>query len=261
MIAVATAIVIVIALTATAVVWHRANRDVAIAQDRLGPVLLVPGRVADSEELVDLQHRLFLAGRRALIVSVGTGDSGDLKAQAQQIGRTADQLLDQGAPSVDVVGYSAGGVVTRLWLADGGADIARRVVTLGSPNAGAGQNQLNHLVTKRLCDVTCPQLTPGSPLLTTLPQIRVAAPWLNVWTTSDKVVSTPSARLPGALNVSLQSICADDRSGHSGLSSDPLTIGLVLRALSPEPLTSAPTQAECDSLRGAGSPDLLPEGS
>ena len=42
-----------------------------------------------------------------------------------------------GTDSVDVVGYSAGGVIARLFVRDDGGDsVVRRVLTLGSPHHG-----------------------------------------------------------------------------------------------------------------------------
>jgi triacylglycerol lipase len=245
--------VIVIALAASAAVWFRANRSAdVVAQDRQGPVLLVPGRAGDSGALADLQIRIFLTGRRAIIVSTGIEDNGDLRAQAAQVQRTAQELIDDGAPSVDVVGYSAGGIVVRLWLASGGADLTRRVVTVAAPNQGAPEAQLKNLVTARYCDTTCPQLATGSKLLSGLPQAGGSAPWMNLWTATDRVVTSPSAHLPGVLNVSLQSICGNNKTGHAQLLNDPLVVGLVLKALAVEPLTAAPGKAECGSLRASG---------
>jgi triacylglycerol lipase len=247
--------VIVIALTASAVVWFRANRNAdAIPQDRQGPVLLVPGRAADSGALADLQIRIFLTGRRTIIVSTGIEDNGDLRAQAAQIQKTAQDLIDDGAPSVDVVGYSAGGVVVRHWLANGGTKLTRRVVTIAAPNQGAPKSQLKNLVTARYCSTTCPQVTTGSELLKKLPDAQGPAPWLNLWSARDGVVTSSSAHLKGALNVSLQSVCAKNRTGHTQLLSDPLVVGLILKALAVEPLSTAPTKAECGSLRTSGRP-------
>lgn len=253
------ATLLAVAVAAAGVLWTRAgSTTAAVPQDRLGPVLLVPGRIADSDDLVDLQRRLYLSGRRALIVSVGTDVTGDLRRQARQVEETARGLVADGAPSVDVVGYGAGGIVTRIWLADGGADVARRVITLGSPHQGVAAEKLDSLVEERFCAVTCPQLTAGSPLLRALPATSGRMPWTNITTARDRVVPAPAAVLPGALNVSLQSICTDDRSGHRGLTTDPLAVGVILRALAPEPLTATPTAADCADLRDSGSPEVLP---
>ena len=81
---------------------------------RPGP--LVPGYGGNVQSLEPLAARLRSAGRTAVIVEpVGDG-TGDLRAQAEHLGEVATSVRkDSGAASVDVVGYSAGGVVARLW--------------------------------------------------------------------------------------------------------------------------------------------------
>ena len=114
-----------------------ANRPAAADQNRLGPVLLVPGYGGSTDSLRSLAARLVAAGRDATIVSLPGDGTGDLVAAADALGDQALAALDRtGAASVDVVGYSAGGVTARLWVADGGAALARRIITLGSPNHG-----------------------------------------------------------------------------------------------------------------------------
>ena len=56
-------------------------------------------------------------------------------------------------------------------------------------------------------------------------------------------------RLDGALNMTVQSVCADARVGHGGLPSDPLVQAMVVTELGagdPVPLTSA----DCARLDG-----------
>lgn len=254
----AAALLAVVAVALAAVLATRARgggADGAVArQDRPGPVVLVPGYGGGTAALVRLQRALEAAGRRAVIVpAVGDG-TGDLRVQAREVQRVAAGLVAGGAPSVDVVGFSAGGVVARIWLADGdGARLARRVVTLGSPHHGTSVAELGGLVAPDSCPVACRQLVPGSELLGRLPETVPGPRYTSVWTAHDDVVTPPeSARLAGAVNVPLQSVCADDAVEHGGLPGDPLVVGIVLRALGTGPLTTAPSPADCGALRAGG---------
>ncbi len=57
------------------------------------------------------------------------------------------------------MGYSAGGIVARVWVADGGADVTRRVVMLGSPNHGTSLADLAGTLAIDACPQACRQLT------------------------------------------------------------------------------------------------------
>ena len=73
-------------------------------------------------------------------------------------------------------------------------------------------------------------------------------PWLSVWTENDETVQPPdSARLDGAVNVALQSICPQARVSHGELPTDPAVTALVLRALGTEPLSAPTTPARSRS--------------
>jgi hypothetical protein len=73
-----------------------------------------------------------------------------------------------------------------------------------------------------------------------------------VWTTDDQVVQPPdSARLPGAVNVPLQSVCPGVSIGHGQLPTAPLVVGIVLRTLHSAAL-SPPRASDCRSLQALG---------
>jgi hypothetical protein len=77
-------------------------------------------------------------------------------------------------------------------------------------------------------------------------------PWLSLWTTDDQVVQPPdSARLPGAVNVPLQSVCPGVFVGHGQLPTAPLVVGIVLRTLRSAAL-SPPRASDCQSLQALG---------
>jgi len=66
------------------------------------------------------------------------------------------------------------------------------------------------------------------------------------------VVQPPdSARLPGAVNVPLQSICPGVTIAHGQLPTAPLVVGIVLRTLRSAALT-APRPSDCHSLQTLG---------
>ena len=220
-------------------------------QSRPGAVLLVPGYGGNSGSLAALADRIRATGRTATVVSLPGDGTGDLQAQASALN---DAVARAGGP-VDVVGYSAGGVVVRLWIARyQGEQRARRVVTLGAPLHGARVAAAGSAFAPDACPVACQQLVPGSSLLTGLEGSPVpqGLPWLSVWTVDDQTVQPPdSARLQGAVNVAVQNVCADARVAHGQLPTDPLVTGLVLRALGADPL-AAPTRADCAALRALG---------
>jgi triacylglycerol esterase/lipase EstA (alpha/beta hydrolase family) len=239
----------------------RTHPAAAVAQDRPGPVLLVPGYGGATGGLDQLAARLRAAGRDATVVVLPGDGTGDLAASARALGAAVRAARERtGAGSVDVVGYSAGGVVARLWAADGGAAQARRIVTLGSPHHGTDLAALAGGVLPDECPAGCRELAPGSALLQRLnagDETPAGPTWVSFWTTADRTVQPPdSARLAGALDVPVQSVCADSRVGHGQLPTDPLVQHMVLAELGPgRPVPLGP--ADCARLRApfpAGTP-------
>lgn len=223
-----------------------------VDQSRPGPVLLVPGYGGATSALDTLATRLRAAGRDATVLRLPGDGTGELRDQATVLDAAARAELAGGAPSVDVVGYSAGGVVARLWAEeDGGAAIARRIVTLGSPHHGTQVAALGASLLPGQCPAACTELVPNSDLLTRMNADETPAGpiWVSLWTEQDQVVTPPdSARLDGALNIPVQSVCADARLDHGALPTDRLVQSLVLAALAPAPPTR-PGPADCARLR------------
>jgi triacylglycerol lipase len=246
---------VVIALVVVGFVIRNGQEPAGIRQDRPGPVLLVAGYGGSTGSLDVLASALRAAGRTVQVVAPVGDNTGDLRAQARILDRNAREAVAAGAPSVDVVGYSAGGVVARIWAAElGGDDVARRVVTLGSPHHGTDVAALAAGLLTGSCPTACRQLVPGSDVLAGLPEAPGGPRWTSIWTTvDDLVIPASSAALRGAVNVELQQVCPDSRVKHGALPRDPLAIGLVERALDGPAPATAPPAADCAALRRAGS--------
>jgi triacylglycerol lipase len=217
-------------------------------QNRLGPVLLVPGYGGETGSLDALASRIRAEGRHATVLQLqGTGTS-SLVADAAVLNSAVARAIRAGAPSVDVVGYSAGGVVALLWARhDDGARLARRIVTLGAPFHGTELAAAALALVPGDCPAACRQLVPGSSLLAGLDVARGVGlpPWLSLWTTDDQVVTPPdSARLAGAIDVQVQSVCPALAVSHTDMPSNPAVINMVLGAISRSPL-ARPAAAAC----------------
>ena len=233
-----------------------ASRDVPpppVPQDRPGPVLLVPGYGGSTSALQVLAERLRGAGRATVVVTLPGDGTGDLRSAADVVGDAAAAAVAGGAPSVDVVGFSAGGVTVRWWVAEQGGDaLARRVVTLGSPHHGTQLAGLGARLGLPGCPAACRQLAPDSDLLQTLnsgDETPAGPRWTSVWTEQDEVVTPPdSARLDGATTVVVQDVCPGTALAHGDLPRSPLVAAVVLEALGVGPGREAYGPDDCARL-------------
>jgi pimeloyl-ACP methyl ester carboxylesterase len=229
---------VVAVYTAARVIAHR-SQGARPAQDRPGTTILVPGYGGGTGGLQVLAGRIRAAGGTAIVMRLPGDGTGDIREQADQLDRVVATTLRSGAHSVDVIGYSAGGVTARVWAHDHDGDRkARRIITLGSPHHGAEIAGAGEAFAPGACPPACRQLAPGSPLLARLGGGVPDRPaWMSIWTTSDETVTPPdSSRLDGAIDVPLQSVCPGSRIGHGDLPADPLVTGIVLRAIGASPL-------------------------
>jgi triacylglycerol lipase len=225
-------------------------------QSHPGPVILVPGYGGQLSSLSDIAARLRRAGRTVQVLPLPGGGIGDLHGQATALGRLVRRDLARGAPSVDFVGYSAGGVVVRLWTKTGdNAHHVRRVVTIGAPNHGTQVAGAAGLLLGRACSGACEQLEPDSSLLDQLNEGNETPKgpvWVSIWSQADQTVVPPdSARLAGADDIPVQSVCARDTVSHSQEPRDAAVIGLVVATLGTGPVPR-PTTSQCAAFRRLG---------
>jgi triacylglycerol esterase/lipase EstA (alpha/beta hydrolase family) len=216
------------------------------------PVLVVPGYNGTATSVGTLAARLRAAGREVEVVELPDRGTRDLRTSARALGRAVDRT---GAARVDLVGYSAGGVVIRVLLADPARALrARRVVLLGTPNHGTELAGAAAALDPGMCGSVC-QLAPGSGLLAELNRGDETPPgprFFSIWTAGDQtVVPPPTASLDGATNIRVQDVCPSARLGHGDLVTSPLALGLVVEALEGR-LSEDPGTGDCTALRAAG---------
>jgi triacylglycerol esterase/lipase EstA (alpha/beta hydrolase family) len=200
-----------------------------VDQDAQPPVLLVPGYGGGTAGLDVLAAALRREGRDVTVVRLAGDGTGDLHRQAAVLQRAVQAA---GSPSVDVVGYSAGGVTARLWARtyDGGS-VARRIVTLGSPQHGTDLASLANDLAPGRCPAACRQLATDSDLIRDLnsgDETPDGPAWVSIWTTDDAISTPPdTAALSGALDFSVQQVCPGAEVSHGQLPVSPIVIAMV----------------------------------
>jgi triacylglycerol lipase len=211
---------------------HRSGLD-PVAQDAQPPVLLVPGYGGGTSGLDVMAAALRRAGRQVTVVQLAGDGTGDLNLQADVLEDAVHRAESaSAAQSVDLVGYSAGGVTVRLWARqyDGGS-VARRIVTLGSPQHGTDLAALATDVLPGECPLACQQLATDSDLIRQLNTGDETPPgpaWVSIWTADDHISIPPqTARLTGALDFSVQQVCPGLHVSHGELPESPAVIAMV----------------------------------
>jgi triacylglycerol lipase len=235
---------------AVALAFARGNGD-----DARGPrslVVIVPGYSSGPSSVAPLTHRLRREGRTVVALALPERGRGDIEDSARVLSRAVD---DSDARAVDLVGFSAGGIVVRAYLHDlEDPGLVRRVVLLGAPNHGAEIAEVAAGFDPSLCTGACAQLTPRSSLLAALnagDETPYPASYTNVWTELDSVVTpATSALLEGADNVNVQRACPGASVGHGDLVADPLPLGLVVAALRGD--LAGGKLPSCSALRALG---------
>lgn len=178
------------------------------------PVLLVPGWSDRASELEDFRLRLVRAGWDSTrVLSLDFHDPvGSNLSHAAEVAAAVERLRRQtGAPEIDIVAFSMGGLAVRHYLLFGGGQArTRKVAFLATPHRGTAVAVFAWGEGGR-------EMIPGSPFLQRLNgdtppgEVEMAAFRTPVDT---RVVPHTSAVLPGATNVE---ICCP---GHSEMLRD-----------------------------------------
>jgi triacylglycerol esterase/lipase EstA (alpha/beta hydrolase family) len=230
------------------------------------PVVLVNGTFADMSNNWQAISPLlknhgycvyaFNYGSHAGGGKVGVYGTGDIPSSAGELAAFVDRVLAAtGAPRVDLVGHSQGGMMPRYYLKYlGGATRVRNLIGLSPSNHGTDLNGLFTLASALpgasgflgVCPA-CEQQSINSAFLTDLNAGGDTVPgvvYTVIQSRYDEVV-TPygSAFLagPDVKNILLQNQCPLDATEHLGITYDHIAAADVLTALDP----NHPTHAIC----------------
>ncbi len=229
-------VLVLVAAVLVFIVIRSVGGDAVADQSRPGAVIVVPGYGGTASDVEPLVAQLRREGRTAIAFEPTAGGTGDLRVQARRLSDLADRTMDRtGIESVDVVGYSAGGVIARVFVKDeGGASVVRRVLTLGSPHHGTDVASIAEGAAGG-CPTACRQMVTGSDLLRHLnagDETPTGPRWVTVRTENDQTVTpTDSAELRGAINIAVQDICPDATTSHGDLPGDPVVLATLGSAL------------------------------
>ncbi len=211
------------------------------------PVLLVHGYKGNARQLQAIADRLERDGRRVVEVTLPEHGTGDLRVAAFQLALAA---RDVGAPEVDMVGFSLGGLVARAWLLVDDQQVRiRHLVMVSVPNGGVALPEDSGLPYQESCetDKACGQLRPGSGFLRMLDDNPLADgrdDWLTIASDSDRLVHPATlVALTGARNLTVQEVCPNIEVDHGEMDNAPVVVGIV-RLFLDEELPANPTCAD-----------------
>ena len=166
------------------------------------PVMLVHGFLASPGVMFPIRRRLERVGIEVQSPDLSPLVFQDVRRLAQQLDRSVEALCQRtGAPRVDVVGASQGGILGLWWAQHlGGWSRVRRLVLLGSPVRGTWA-AVAALPTFGLVGRGPWQMLPGSGLLRELQVgLPADAEVITVSMRGDPVAPPARCHLPGADN-------------------------------------------------------------
>jgi triacylglycerol lipase len=209
----------------------------SVTHARHGAILLIPGTFATAEVnwSWNWQKLLPTLGWAACTITLPQTGAGDIQMNTQYVVSAIRMLSERSGRPIAVMSHSQGGLEARWalkWWPDTRADVDK-VITLGAPNYGALYPNQN-CTTPDSCSASLWQMRSDSKFLAALNKgaSTYSIPWTSITTGADTIFVSPSeARMPGAANILVQSLCPDDQAQHNNLPYDGPTSGIVLDAL------------------------------
>jgi triacylglycerol lipase len=208
------------------------NSDM-VPSERSKKVLLLPGYGGSHQSLKPLGAELSAAG-----FEVRYADLDDMKGDLKEYGERVGELIKKEREIINIIAYSAGGLVVRS--AAGDNEVAKyigSVVTIGSPHNGAQVAKLGALLGGELCPTSCQQLNPDSRFLDELFTPNNPKRWLSIRSSADEVViPIESSILSGMRNLEVNSFCGEARLSHGDLVVSKSIARVVIKFLKGEKL-------------------------
>ena len=213
------------------------------------PVLLVHGTLMTGAQSFGWNYLPELAARgyRVCTVDLPERSLGDIQAAAEFVVVAVHRLARESGRKVDVLGHSQGALQAR-WAVRWWPSVQAEVddlVSLAGPNHGTTV-PLGGLVPASGC-AACAQMVPGSAFLTALNGggwTPGQASLTSLYSTLVDELIAPNAtaaRIGGASNIALQSVCAGRVVTHGSIVVDAAAFALVVDALA-QPGAAAPSR-------------------
>ena len=190
-------------MLATPLGFERRPRRRATSRPERRPVLLVHGYAQHPANFFSIGRRLRRDGWPHVYTLRHASMFGDIERSAARLGVAVDRIRDAtGAPAVDVVAHSMGGLVARAYVRTRGEACGiARLVTLGTPHQGT------HIFRRLAHDPMLVQMRPDSPLLRRLAgddPVPTLVECIAIYSTGDAVVVPPhNGYYKGAFNIEL----------------------------------------------------------
>jgi pimeloyl-ACP methyl ester carboxylesterase len=224
------------------------------------PVIIVGGTMAPEFYYWELEARLRADGYTVEFFELPKLGLIDIHDGAQQLSyKVADVLLRTGAPKVNLIGHSQGGITSRTYVHDYGPNSVESLITLGSPHQGVHMQSgtLLELASTVLfsCKAAtpppvCAQLLHGSALIKEINQRPAGDPiyYTSFLTSNDVFVNPPSygfmdncdrtnaAGQALKCNVLVQDQCASNMVEHIGLAGNGVVYSGIRQALEHKPV-------------------------